>query len=270
MVQIENALCHPLQLEIRSQQLCVEVIAPLFQLFTVVGKVPALQRQFRTMVAGIKTYLQQVFLGKRQCCLKHIKQKFAQFVSAVAHAVAEHITAIVVETKQLCLLMAEIGYFANDLVVVVVIAAIAPAVVGAPNLLAQGAVVGIGDERTERRVGQREHPALQFALLCLGAGGLYHVRRQAGQVFSLRNVQDVIVVVSQHISVHLLRQLRQSLAVLGKSLARFSFQVYAVAFKTLVRVLQQGALLRGQVQLVALLIHGLYPFKQFLVHIHLV
>ena len=168
------------------------------------------------------------------------------------------------------MLVAQIHHLLDYLVVVVLVAAVAPAVVGAPHLLAETSVVGVGNERPIRRIGQSEHPSCHLAFFgfCLGRGN--HILWQSGKVCFVGDVKNKVIVVCQHVAVHLLRQFSQPLAVLRKSLARLSRQVHAVPHKSIVCVLQQCALLRGQFQVFPLLVHRFHPLKQVLVHIHTV
>ena len=195
-------MAHPLQLEIGAQQFFVEVVSLLFQLFTVIRKVPALQRQLSSKAFGKPAHVGQVLFGKRQGGVNQLGEELAELLRGLAHAVAEHVLAVVGIAQQFCLLAAQPCHLADYLVIVVLVAAVATAVVGAPHLFAQRAVVGIGDKGAVGGIGQGEHPAVHLALLSLLPCGGHHVLGQAGKILFARDVQNVAVVVGQHILVH--------------------------------------------------------------------
>ena len=189
------------------------------------------------MLTGIFRNHLKIPLGGGEGGILQLAEEILQLSRRLTHAVAQHILAVVAVAQQLGLLVAQLRHLAYHLVVVVLVATVATAVVGTPHLLAQGSIVGIGDKGAEGGVGKGECPTVQTSLVCLLPCGGNHVLRQSREVFLLRHVQDKVVVVSQHMLVHQLRQLCQTLAVLGKGAFVLAGEVHTVAHKALVGVL---------------------------------
>jgi hypothetical protein len=97
------------------------------------------------------------------------------------HPVLEAPLGVVLVAEQADPLVAQAQDLGDERVVVVVAAVVAAAVVGAPDLLAQLAVVGVGEERVDRRagVGDRKLAGVTAGPGLGGGGGLERRRRPA-------------------------------------------------------------------------------------------
>ena len=105
-VQVEDALPHFLHLQVGTQQFRVEVILLLLQFLAVVAEVPALQWKRGTELLCEVRYLVKVFFCERHGLTVEVGKEFGQFLGGVAHAVAQHILAVILIAQHLGLLVA--------------------------------------------------------------------------------------------------------------------------------------------------------------------
>ena len=105
-VQVEDALPHFLHLQVGTQQLRVEVILLLLQFLAVVAEVPALQRKRGAELLCEVRYLGKVFFCERHGLTVEVGKEFGQLFGGVAHAVAQHILAVILIAQHLGLLVA--------------------------------------------------------------------------------------------------------------------------------------------------------------------
>ena len=179
MVESKNSLSHFVELKVGTKYLGIEVVALFFQLLAVVGEVPVLQLKVGTDAAGVGAHLFELALGEGQRRSVQPGKECVDGCGCLGHCARERIGGIVGIAQQLGLLEAQLNYAAYDVAVVVAVAAVAAAVVGLPHLLAQAAVVGIGEEGTVGGCVECEEPPFKAARGGFLAGRCHYVVGQA-------------------------------------------------------------------------------------------
>ena len=181
-------------------------------------------------------------MGFRQHGGLEVVHETAQVRQVLRHTVGQHIVAVGVVAKQPRLLGAQFDDTADDLVVVVLIAAVADAAISAVHLLAQVAAVAVGHEGDVRRSCEGEEPAVEPFGGGFIAGGGTHRLRQAGKVGLVGEVQRPLVEVGQGILAETQFQFAQLLLVVSIALLFLALQRHSVPHKPLEGVVKQRPL----------------------------
>ncbi len=158
--------------------------------------------------------------------------------------------------------MAQREDLGDQRVVVVLVAVVAARVVGAPDLLAQSALVGEGQERVHRRarVGDGVLPFLPAGRRRL-RGRLHESLREAAELVGFEE-EDVPLLIREHVLREARVELRQTLVDLGVTLPGRARQRRSVVREAVVHELDQAQLVGSEARRVATLPHGADPREE--------
>ncbi len=216
---VERALQHAIQLEVRAEHLLVEVVARLAHLLGVVAPVARVELEVPALLVDRRlevSRLAQRDLARR---LPQLVQQAVHARRVLRHVLFEGEVGVALVAEQVGALDAQRGDAGDGLLVVVLVVVIAPARVRLDDLPPQLAVVRVLQERPDARRLERVDP---LARHLRGLGGVRARRddrgRQALQVLLLVDHELVGVGVVQQVLPELDPQLRR----LGVDLLQFA------------------------------------------------
>ena len=162
------------------------------------------------------------------------------------HAVLEAPLGVVVVAEEFDALVAALEDFRDQGVIVELVVIVAARIVGFPDLLAQLALVRVGQERIHRRAGVQDRIFTFMIALGRQRGrrGDEGVRQAGELVF--RQVENVILFVGQHVVRELGVEFGQALVDRGVTLGRLALERRTVAREVVLGQLNQALLVRTQ------------------------
>ena len=260
---VEHTAQHVVQFQVRTYLILVDVEAGLLGFFEVIAPVPALRLELLAVLLDFGLDVCQLLFGLGQGRCPQLVEQVVNILFVLGHTVFEGHGGIIGESHQFRLLQPRGHQVAYYLLVVGIVAVVAPVGIGLEDAFTQFPVVGILQERHDAGVLQGEDPFAFHPVRLRGFSGTCDQRGgQSGKVGLIVNDQFESVGLLQHILSE--GQLQHGyLAVQFPQLLLVGFaQVRAVTGKALVRVLQQLAVLGVEVQLLALVIDGLHTGEQ--------
>ena len=199
------------------------------QLLTVIGQIPGLQWVWPVEAIGKGLQVLELALRQRFGAGHQIMQKRFDVGHAIGHAARQLLIGVVGKPQSLRLLLSQRQDLIDNRAVVMLPGQWAPiggaGVPGAIKTLAQGAVVGIGDDGAESRKTEVGPPPRfasllgQLRQLCQG------IVWQAGQLSRFIKGLDIGLTGIEHMVTKLGAQLRQAQLIGLKCLANGAFQI---------------------------------------------
>ena len=234
----EHALLDVFELQIGLHDLVVERIFLVLVFFVVIAPVPRHQLALEAQRSGIVADHPVILVGIGFGLAEQLVEECRDGRSILGHAAFEHVIRVALVTQQVGDLQAQVGDLLHDLRVVV-LAAQRTRIVGAPELLLQGAVRRIGHERHIARRLQRHGPTLLAARLGVGGHTLPDECGQFGNDLRIGNVDRKGVGCGQRVLAELQGRGRQLGGILAVKLLIGVRKGGAVAGEALVGVFQQ-------------------------------
>ncbi len=154
----EHALAQLLELQVGLHLVLVEVVLRLAHLLGVVAVVPGRDLDPGALLVGDRLHVGDLFVDARHRRRPDRLHQLHGPLGASAMAFSRRQWAWVGVAEQPGALGAQLQDLGDDRVVVVGVAVVAAAVVGAPDLLPQVAPVGVGQERLHAGAGVEDRP----------------------------------------------------------------------------------------------------------------
>ena len=192
--QVEDAALHVLEREVGTQHLLVEGIILLAQLLGVIPPVPRFEGGTGDVLLQKRVHLGQLALGAFERRRPDLVEQAVNGIGRTGHLVRHDIGGVRGIAQQVCLLRAQADEIVDELLVVVFVAVIATVQISLIDLLAQVAPGGIGQQRDQAGLVEREDPLVALAHLPgLLAGGVADACRQPVEFVRLEFEHEIVV-----------------------------------------------------------------------------
>jgi hypothetical protein len=235
----EHPRAQLLELQVRLDLVLVEVVLRLADLLRVVAVVPGLDLDLRTLLVRHRLHVGDLLADAGDGGLPHRLHQLHRPLRRAGHRVLEPPVGVSLEAEEFRPLGPQLEDLGDDRVVVLGVAVVAAAVVGAPDLLAQVAPVRVGEERLHAGPRVEDGPlALLAALLGGGGGGRAQRVGQAGEVGLLVEEEHVVGLVGEEVLAELRVEGGQPLVDLGHPLLGHGVELRPRAHE--VRVVEPG------------------------------
>ena len=187
--QSEDALNDVVELEIRAEHLCVEVVFLHLQLMRIIGEIPWLQFKvvaFELLCLVLNSLY--FFNGRGLVSINEIVEQLIHILDIAGHAMLEHIVGKRVITEELSYLPSQVHDALADVEVVGIVVVGTLRAACHIELFAEVSLRGVSHERRIARIVEREDPSFEPPVLSSLCGGIDSCLRQSVE---LRLVRDM-------------------------------------------------------------------------------
>ncbi len=205
--QVERALTHVFEFEVRSQHLLIQIVLGLLHFFRIVPPVPGSEWEVAPFAVDHGLHFGHFLFGPAQGRIPDLLEQLVDVVRNLGHVLFEHVVGMRFVAEQFGARGPQHDYFGQNELVVELVVVVAAIDVRQVDLLAKLAPVGILQERNHAGLVQGEDPFPGVTPFLGGFGRPgNHVLGKSGQVGFLVQHQFETILFFQHVLAELHRQ----------------------------------------------------------------